>query len=111
MAECRLGAIEGHEQIVGLLLLEQKQQIAREAIHGRHRLAARAGHFRDRVEHLKNQRIGIHHPDRLAGQCGRFGGRCCRGRRRRRRLGSCAAAAAGIAGSGRGSSCMPGNID
>ena len=78
MAERRLGTIEGHEQIVGLLFFEQKQQIARKAKHRRHRFAARAGHLRNRVKHLKDQRIGVDDPDRLAGQRGRFGGRFCR---------------------------------
>ncbi len=78
MPKCRLGPIEGHEQIVGLLLVEQEQQIARKAIHRRHRLAARAGHLRNGMKHLKDQRVGVDHPNRLTGQRGRLDRPCRR---------------------------------
>ncbi len=66
VAERRLDAVECHEQIVRLLRLEQVQHVACEAVHGRHRFAPRAGHFRNRVKHLKDQRVGVARPRRSA---------------------------------------------
>ena len=62
------GQVERAEQVVRLLLLQQVEQIAGEAEHGPHRLALRAGHLRQGVKDLMDQRMGVDDPDRLAGQ-------------------------------------------
>ena len=64
VAERLARQIEGTEQIVGLLLFQQVEQIAGEAEHGPHRLALRAGHLRQGVKDLMDQRVGIDHPHR-----------------------------------------------
>ena len=66
MAKRLAGKIEGAEQIVGLLLLQQIKQIAGKAEDRPDRFAPRTGHFRQGVKHLMDQRVGVDHPDRLA---------------------------------------------
>ena len=72
--------VERAEQVVRPLLLQQVEQIAGEAEHGPHRLALRAGHLRQGVKHLVDQRVGVDDPDRSPGQAlrrrGPMAGRC-----------------------------------
>ena len=49
-----------------MLLLEDREHVAREAEHGVDRLAAGAGHVRDGVKDLKDQRHAVDDPDFFA---------------------------------------------
>ena len=60
--------VERTDQRVGPLVLQELQQVLGEAEDRVDRLAAGAGHLRDRVEHLEDQRVGVDHVDGPAGR-------------------------------------------
>ena len=55
MAKSLARQIEGAKQIIGLLVLEQIEQIPRKPEHGPHRLAPRTAHLRQGMKHLMNE--------------------------------------------------------
>ena len=63
VAKRRAGRIEGADDRVGLLLLDELQDVADEAVDGVDVLAARAGHVGQGVKDLKNERMGVDHVD------------------------------------------------
>ncbi len=77
------GQVERREEVVWPLLLQQIEQIASEAEHRAHGLASRAGHLRQGMKHLMNQRVGVDDPDRLAAEARRGGQRRTEGGGRR----------------------------
>src|SRR5271166_4712914 len=68
VAKCLARQIEGTEKEVGLLGFQQVKQISSKSVDGIDWLAARAGHIWNGMEHLVDQRVGINHPNGLAGQ-------------------------------------------
>ena len=65
MAKRRAGRIDGADEIIGLLLLDDVEQVAGEAKHGRHRRAVGRCHLRQRMKELVDPRECVDHPDRL----------------------------------------------
>ena len=82
VAEGLAGQVERREQVVRPFLFQQVEQVPREAEDGSHRLALRAGHRRQGVENLVDQRIRVDHVDFLPHQRIRRRGRHEGNRRR-----------------------------
>src|SRR5205823_10233710 len=61
------GRVENAHQVAGPAVLAQEQHVAREAEQGVGRQTARAAHFRDGVEHLEKQRVGVNEEQALRG--------------------------------------------
>ena len=62
------GMSKAQKRKSGRFDFQQVEQVAGETVHGRHRLAPRAGHLRQGVEHLVDERMAVDHPDRLPGK-------------------------------------------
>ena len=70
VAKRRPRGVERAEQIVGLLLLDDVEQVAREAVDGRDGRALRRRHLGQRVKQLIGPRQRVDHPHRLPGEIG-----------------------------------------